>query len=154
MLTAVAVCGLRLYNRIAAYYDGCGKYLVQKIRATVGPEQDRVLLLSSGDLISSTFQGADVSGAYVYDPETRAIVPFSGLTTGRGKPLPFAAVRVGDNDLSDWVGEVRGPGACVSSLTLLQVVRLWSLSNHVYVRPGTPLYAVNAMGEEITSSHS
>jgi len=154
MHSAVVVCGVRLYNRIMAAYDWCGKYLVQKIRATVGSEQDRVLLLSSGDLIPSTFQGADVSGAYVYDPETRVMTPFSGLTAGRGKPLPFAAVRVGDQDVSDWVGEVRGPGACVSTLTLQQVVRLWSLSNHTYIRPGTSIYAVNAMGEEITSFHS
>jgi hypothetical protein len=154
MWTTVAVCGLRLYNRIASAYEGCGKFLVQKIRWAVGSEQDRVLLLSTGDLISSAFQGADLSGAYAYDPETRMITSLTESTLGRGKPLPFAAVRVGDTDLSDWVGEVRGPGPCVSSLTLQQVVRLWSLSNHVYVRPGTPLYAVNAMGDEITSSHS
>ena len=151
---SVAVCGLRLYNRIAELYDRCGKYLVQKIRWAVGPEPDRVLLLSTGDFIPSTFQGADLSGAYTYDPETRMITSLTDSMLGRGKPLPFAAVRVGDNDLSDWVGEVRGPGPCVSSLTVQQVVRLWSLSNHVYVRPGTPLYAVNAKGEEITSSHS
>ena len=113
----------------------------------VGPEPEQVLILPTGEVVSSGLQGLDCSGAFVYNPERRTI---TRENVGRLRPLPFIALRLGDNDLSDWVGEIRSESALV--LTAPQIIRMWSLSHRVYVRPGSPIYAVNNMGDEVLAT--
>ena len=143
------VCLLRCYDRIVTTYDWVGKRIVRSIRDAVGPEPDQVLLLATGDVVGSGLQGLDCSGAFVYNPEANTLLPIAGETVGRRRPLPIIALRVGDRDLSDWVGEIRG--VSLPSLSATQLVRLWSLSQRVYVRPGSPVYAMTNAGEESTT---
>jgi len=148
--TNAGICLLRCYDRITAAYDYVGRLLVARIRRAVGKEPERVLILPTGEVLPSSLQGVDPLGAFVYDPDTRRILPMRGEPVGRLRALPFIALRIDERDLSDWIGEIRA--VSLVSLTALQVVRLWSLSHSVYVPPGSSIYAVNSMGEETTTS--
>jgi hypothetical protein len=147
------LCLLRCYDRIVSAYDSAGKSIVQWLRKTVGQDPDRVVVLSTGESVPSSFRGLlPSSELYVYDDDAKTLLRMGGGPAGRLKPLPLLALRVGDQDLSEWIGDLRGAGPLMTSLTVLQIVRLWSLAHRVYVYPNTAIYAVTTSGEEIVTS--
>lgn len=145
-----AVCFLRGCERLCVCYEACTKSVTRWLRAALGPEPERVVLLRNGDVVRSSFQGADLSGAFVYDPASCQIQPIEDVP-GRKRPVPFVALTVHHEtrtiDLTEWVGEVRS-APLPFPLTAVKLVDLWSNSHQTYIPSGATIRYTTRGGDE------
>jgi hypothetical protein len=145
-----AVCFLRGYERLSICYEACSKSIARWLRTALGPEPERVFLLGNGDIVRSSFRGADLSGAFVYDPASYQIRPIDDAPCRR-RPVPFVAITVHDGtdtiDLSEWVGEVRS-ALLPFPLTAAQLVNLWSNSYQTYISSNATIRYTTREGDE------
>ena len=145
---------LRGYEKLCVSYESCTKSIAQWLRKALGPEPERVFLLGNGDIVRSSFRGADLSGAFVYDPTSCQIQPLADVP-GRRRPVPFVALTVHHGsvviDLSEWVGEVRS-APLPFPLTAEHLVVLWSNSYQTYIPSDATIHYTTREGDEGTTS--
>ena len=150
------VCLLRGYERFCVFYEACAKSVAKWMRKALGPEPERVFLLRNGDFVRSSFRGADLSGAFVYDPASCQIRPLSE-EPGRKRPVPYVALTVrfgGDMiDLTEWVGEVR-TAPLPFPFTAAQLVDLWSNSYQTYIPSNATIHYTTREGDEGVASRT
>ena len=150
------LCLLRGYERFCVSYEICTKSIAKWMRTALGPEPERVLLLGNGDVVRSSFRGADLSGAFIYDPASCQIRPIEDVP-GRKRPVPFVAITVhlGTTviDLSEWVGEVR-TAPLPFPLTAPQLVDLWSNSYQTYIPSDATIRYTSREGDEGVASRT
>jgi len=145
-----AVCFLRWYERLCVSCESYANGVARWMRKALGPEPERIFLLGNGDVVRSSFRGADLSGAFVYDPASTQIHPVSDVP-GRKRPVPFVSLTVqyGTHtiDLSEWVGEVRS-APLPFPLTAPQLVELWSSSYQTYIPSDATIRYTTREGDE------
>lgn len=150
------LCFLRGYERFCASYEACVKSLTRWMRAALGPEPERVILLGNGDIVRSSFRGADLSGAFVYDPALSQIRPLADVP-GRKRPAPFVAMTVHSGtdviDLTEWIGEVRA-APLPFPLTAPLLVDLWSHSYQTYIPSNATIRYTTREGDEGVATRS
>jgi len=137
-------------------YESCTKSIAQWLRRALGPEPEHVFLLGNGDVVRSSFRGADLSGAFVYDPTSCQIQSLADVP-GRRRPVPFVALTVHRGsvviDLSEWVGEVRS-APLPFPLTAVHLIDLWSASYQTYIPTGATIRYTTREGEEGVASRT
>lgn len=146
------LCFLRCVERLATSWESCSASALRWARRLLGPEPDRIFLLPNGDIVR-TSPGLDVSGAFVYEPTTRQVVPINSLNNERKRPVPFVALALTHNetrtDLSEWVGELRSP-PLPFQITAVHLVRLYSLAYNTYISSDATIHYTTNAGDEGT----
>jgi hypothetical protein len=130
------------------------------LRSWLGPEPQNYYLLADGRVLPVTTNLPQdiLENAFLYDPRTNRIVAAAATSTeGRYKPaVPYLSVVIKqpiteDIDLSEWVGELRA-NPVPESLTLKQLVTLWSYTNNKYVPLSYTLATINSAGDYDTQT--
>jgi hypothetical protein len=143
---------LKCYTNLLVYFEQYKQQVLTKARQLLGQDPEQVFVLSNGDVVSSRYTlGAEVP-ALVYNPETNRLHPrvLQGAVRFRPSSILALSVRAADRTLclDEWIGTFRVFDC--PDLSLQQLVALWSVANHVYIKKGTPIYGINDEGTDVT----
>jgi hypothetical protein len=128
---------------------------VSALRTWLGPEPQNYYLLADGRVVPTTFSlPADVADlALLFNTLKQHFTLVTATAPmGRFKPaVPYLSIVIkqpitGDIDLSEWVGELRA-NPVPETLTLKQLVTLWSHIHNQYIPLSYTLATINANGD-------
>ena len=132
---------------------------VSALRTWIGPEPHNYYILADGRVLPATiaipFDVAEI--AFLFDVRTNRFTLATAVNTeGRFRPaVKYLSIVLkqpitnNDIDLSDWVGELRA-NPVPETLSLQQLVTLWSLVHNRYIPFSYTLALINGDGDNET----
>lgn len=128
---------------------------VSALRTWIGPAPQNYYLLADGRILSTTISLPNeiAENAFLFTSSTNRMTNVTTvINVGRFKPaVPYLSIVLkqpilGDIDLSEWVGELRA-NPVPESISLKQLVTLWSLVTNRYIPLSYTLATINAAGD-------